>query len=210
VRLQNGIVFTLADIVENRDACTGGHIDRAAIYVKILINAMMERGLYVDEIDAWDLDSVVSSARLHDLGKIAIPDSILNKPGKLTPEEFSVIQSHCSAGERIIDQMIARTGEAEFLLNAKLLAAYHHEKWNGSGYPYGLKETDIPLLGRIMAFVDVYDALTSERPYKKAFTHEEATGIIAGDAGRHFDPLIAEVFMSVNGKILEASKLIHG
>ncbi|MCL2704039.1 MAG: response regulator [Defluviitaleaceae bacterium] len=209
VRMQNGIVFTLADVVENRDSNTGGHIERTAVYVRILMEAMMEEALYMDEMRGWNLDSVVSSARLHDLGKIAIPDSILNKPDKLTAEEFTVIKSHCAAGERIIDQMISRTGDAEFLHSAKLFTAYHHEKWNGGGYPYGLKETDIPLHGRIMAFVDVYDALTSERPYKKAFTHEQAANIIMEDSGRHFDPLIADVFNKINGKLLEASRRIQ-
>jgi len=201
VRLQNGIVFTLADVVENRDKNTGGHVDRTTIYINILLEAMIERGLYGDEIRAWDLDSAVSSARLHDLGKIAIPDSILNKPDKLSPEEFSIIKTHAIAGERIIDNMAARTGEMEFLHNAKLFAAYHHEKWNGDGYPYGLYEERIPLHGRIMAIVDVYDALTSERPYKKAFTVEETTRIIEESAGTHFDPRIAAVFCEIKGKM---------
>ena len=204
VRLQNGIVFTLADVVENRDANTGGHIDRTSIYIELLINAMITHGVYSIEMNGWDLDSVISSARLHDLGKVAIPDSILNKPDKLTPEEFAVIQTHPMAGERIIDQMTLRTGDADFLKNAKLFAAYHHEKWNGTGYPYGLKETDIPLHGRIMAVIDVYDALVSDRPYKKAFTHEKAVEIIMEDSGVHFDPFIAEVFNSVNDKIKDA------
>jgi len=201
VRLQNGIVFTLADVVENRDKNTGGHIDRTTIYTSILLDAMIENGLYIEEIRTWDLDSVASSARLHDLGKIAIPDSILNKPDKLTPEEFSIIKTHSVAGERIIDHMIARTGEMAFLHNAKLFAAYHHEKWNGDGYPYGLQTTDIPLHGRIMAIVDVYDALTSERPYKKAFTSEEATRVILDNAGTHFDPLVAAVFCEIQDKM---------
>jgi len=202
VRLQNGIVFTLANVVENRDSNTGGHIDRTSVYIKILIDAMLVQGVYGDEMSGWDLDSVVSSARLHDLGKIAIPDSVLNKPDKLTSEEFSVIKTHPSAGERIIEQMMSRTGDADFLYNAKLFAAYHHEKWDGTGYPYGLRELSIPLQGRIMAVIDVYDALVSERPYKKPFTHDKAVGIIMGDSGMHFDPLIAGVFNEVNARIM--------
>jgi len=205
VRLQHGIVFTLADIVENRDSNTGGHIDRTSVYIKILIDAMLEQGIYADQMARWDLDSVVSSARLHDLGKIVIPDPILNKPGKLTDEEFEIIKSHPMAGERIIEQMTERTGDAIFLNNAKLFAAYHHEKWNGNGYPYKLKETDIPLHGRIMAIIDVYDALVSDRPYKNAFSHEKALAIITEDAGSHFDPQIAEVFVFIGDKI-EAAK----
>ena len=201
VCLQNSIVFTLADVVENRDSNTGGHIDRTTVFIEIVIAAMIDRGLYIDEMRGWSRDAVISSARLHDLGKIAIPDSILNKPDKLTPEEFSVIKTHCAAGERIIDHMVARTGDADFLQNARLFAAYHHEKWNGDGYPYGLKETSIPLQGRIMAVVDVYDALTSQRPYKKAFTNEEAIRIIEHDAGTHFDPRVAGVFCEINDKL---------
>jgi len=200
-RLQNSIVYTLADIVENRDSNTGGHIDRTTVYVKVLIEAMLERGLYVEEIKSWDLESAISSTRLHDLGKVAVPDSVLNKPDKLTDEEFAVIRIHSVAGERIIEHMIERNGEAEFLNNAKLFVAYHHEKWNGTGYPYGLKEADIPLHGRIMAIVDVYDALTSERPYKKAFTNEEAMDIIKKNAGIHFDPQIAAIFYEIRNKI---------
>ena len=200
-RLQNSIVYTLADVVENRDSNTGGHIDRTTVYVKVLLEAMLERGLYVDEIKSWNLDSVISSARLHDLGKVAVPDNVLNKPDKLTDEEFAAIRIHSVAGERIIEHMIDRSGEAEFLNNAKLIVAYHHEKWNGTGYPYGLKEADIPLQGRIMAIVDVYDALTSERPYKKAFTNDDAMEIIRKNAGIHFDPQIAAVFYEIRNKI---------
>jgi len=205
VRLQNGIVFSLADIVESRDKDTGGHIDRTTVYIKILIDAMLERGVYADEVSRWNLESVVSSARLHDIGKISIPDFILNKPGKLTEDEFTTMKAHALEGVRIIDQMIYRTGDAEFLRNAKLSAAYHHEHWDGSGYPYGLKGVKIPLHGRIMTIVDVYDAITSERPYKRALTDEEAVHIIMNDSDKHFDPNIANVFYEVRG-LFKAAK----
>ena len=205
VRLRNSIVYTLADIVENRDSNTGGHIDRTSVYMSILVNAMMDRGVYEEEMKDWDLDSVVSSARLHDIGKISIPDSVLNKPDKLTDEEFDIIKTHPEVGQRMIEQMINMTGEGDFLRNAKLFAQHHHEKWNGTGYPQKLKETEIPLQGRIMAVIDVYDALVSDRPYKKAFTHEKALSIILEDSGSHFDPLITEVFKGIGDKI-EAAK----
>jgi len=196
-RLQNGIITVLADVIEERDKETGGHNDRTSAYVKILIKAMEERGVYADEIRGWNLEMVVSSARLHDTGKIHILDAILNKPGKLNVEEFEQMKTHTTAGARIIGRMIKNTGEEEFLNNAKLIAEYHHERWDGTGYPHGLKETEIPLQGRIMAIVDVYDALVSKRPYKEPFSEEEAVNIIAMNAGKQFDPKITQVFLEI-------------
>ena len=196
-RLQNGIVFVLSDMVENRDKGTGGHVERTASYLKILVKSMIGRGVYVDEIPKMDIDLLVSSARLHDIGKISISDTILNKPGKLTDEEFAIMKTHAAEGERIINQMISRTEDVEFLLNAKLFAGYHHERWDGNGYPRKLAEKAIPFQGRIMAIVDVYDALVSVRPYKKSFTHEEANKIIIESAGKQFDPRIVEVYSEV-------------
>jgi len=193
-RLQNSIVAVLADMVENRDKGTGGHIERTSVYIKILINVMKDNGIYTDEIRGWDVDKIISSARMHDLGKISITDVIVNKPGKLTEDEYEVMKKHAEEGERIIDEIISRTGEGDFLRNAKLFAGTHHERWDGKGYPRGLKENEIPLQGRIMAIVDVYDALVSERPYKKAFTEDEAVEIIMQNSGTHFDPIIAETF----------------
>jgi putative two-component system response regulator len=193
-RLQNGIVYVLADIIESRDKDTGGHIGRTTVLIRTLIDAMLARGVYSDEILDWDLDLVVSSARLHDVGKIAISDFILNKPGPLTETEFETMKTHAAEGARIIEQIIHQTGEAEFLRNAKLFAGYHHERWDGMGYPRGLKALEIPLQGRVMAIVDVYDALVSGRPYKRAFTEEEAVHIITAEAGKRFDPTIVEVF----------------
>jgi len=192
--LQNGIVFVLADMVENRDKGTGGHVERTTSYLRLLVEGMTQKGAYLDELGAMDLESLVSSARLHDVGKICISDTILNKPDRLTDEEFEIMKTHAAEGERIIDQIVSRTDDVEFLRNAKLIAGYHHERWDGMGYPHKLKETQIPLQGRIMAVVDVYDALVSERPYKKPFTHDEAITIIMGNAGTQFDPLVTEAF----------------
>jgi len=203
-RLQNSIVAVLADMVENRDKGTGGHIERTSKYIKILISEMKDRGIYAEEIRGWDVDKIISSARMHDLGKISITDIIVNKPGRLTEDEYDVMKKHAEEGERIIDEIISRTGEGEFLRNAKLFAGTHHERWDGKGYPRGLKGTDIPLQGRIMAIVDVYDALVSERPYKKAFTEDEAVEIIMQNSGTHFDPKIAELFFNVKEQIKAA------
>jgi putative two-component system response regulator len=169
---------------------------------------MIEKGVYLDEMRDWDLESVISSARLHDVGKIVIPDSILNKPDSLTEEEFETMKRHSAEGELIIDKAIKQTGDAEFFQNAKMIAAQHHERWDGTGYPKGLKNTEILLQGRLMAIIDVYDALVSERPYKKAFTHEEAIGIIMKESGIHFDPLITKVFYEISERIVAAKNEI--
>jgi len=196
-RLQNAIVFSFADIVEKRDQETGGHIERTSEYIKILVDAMIARGVHDEELQNMDLESFVSSARLHDVGKIAVSDNILNKPGRLSDEEFRIMKTHTTEGVEIINQMASRADDEAFLRNARLFAGNHHERWDGTGYPCGLKELKIPLQGRIMAVVDVYDALVSERPYKKPFTDEEATRIIMENTGKQFDPYIADVFFEV-------------
>jgi len=194
LRLKNGIVSVLADIVECRDETTGGHIDRTSRCIRVLIEALKANGVYADEMADWDIDTMVASARLHDIGKIAVSDVILNKPGKLTPEEFAIVKSHVREGERIIDKIVTKTGDEEFLQYARLFVSYHHERWDGSGYPYGLAGLQIPLVGRIMAIIDVYDALVSTRPYKKPFSPDMAVNTIMQESGKHFDPNIAEVF----------------
>ena len=204
--LQNAIIFSFADMVENRDKGTGGHVERTAAYIKIVVDAMMAHKIYAEELSAIDLDLFISSARLHDIGKISISDIVLNKPAKLTDNEFEIMKTHSAEGERIIDQMASRTDDVEFLRNAKLFAGYHHERWDGKGYPHGLQGMDIPLQGRVMAIVDVYDALVSERPYKKAFSNDEAVSIIMENAGKQFDKLIADVFFESQDKIKAVKK----
>ena len=204
--LKNGIVFVLADMVENRDHGTGGHVERTTMYIEILIRAMMQDSKYADDILFMDLESLISSARLHDVGKISISDLILNKPGKLTNEEFEKMKHHTLEGERIIDQIVSRTDNVEFLRNARLFTNSHHERWDGEGYPYGLKGEAIPMQGRIMAIADVYDALISERPYKKPFTHEEARDIIKTGSGSQFDPSLVDVFLSVEDNFSQIDK----
>jgi putative two-component system response regulator len=193
--LQNTLLHTIAELVEYRDDITGGHIDRMQDYLEVLIGAIRLKGLYCDEISQWDIDLVLQSAQLHDVGKIAIPDNILLKPGKLTPEEFELIKTHTVLGEGFLSQVRKNTADHEFLDYARTFIIAHHEKWDGSGYPYGLKGENIPLLGRIMAIVDVYDALVSDRPYKKAFPHEDAVNIIRESSGTHFEPALVDVFL---------------
>ena len=196
-RMKTGIVSVMAELVESRDSIPGGHIERTTVFVKLLIDALTERGLYEEEINEWDQDMVISSSRLHDIGKITVSDIILNKPGKLTVEEFDHIKLHTTEGERIINQMAAETDEGAFFSNALIFAAYHHERWDGGGYPRGTKGKETPLQGRIMAIADVYDALVSKRPYKDPFPPDKAEGIIMGDAGTHFDPELARVFYEI-------------
>ena len=200
--LQNGIVFVLADIVEYRDRATGGHMDRTDSYLRILLDSMLEHNVYAKEIGNADIDLLISSARLHDVGKITISDVILNKPGKLTDEEFDMVKTHAAQGVYIIDRIVSRTEDGEFLRNARMFAGYHHERWDGRGYPYGLAKEEIPLLGRIMAIVDVYDALVAERPYKKPFPPDEAIQIIMDCSGTQFDPLIVELFYEARDKLM--------
>jgi len=195
--IHNATINVIADVVESRDKVTGGHIERTQAYLEILVKELIRCGTYADEISNWDISLLLPSAQLHDVGKINISDLILNKPGKLTGVEFELIKSHCAEGERIIDRIISKTSNDGFLLHAKKFAGYHHEKWDGTGYPRGLRGEEIPLEGRIMAIADVYDALVSERPYKKPFTHEQAMEIIKDGSGAQFDPKIAEAFLSI-------------
>jgi putative two-component system response regulator len=208
--LQNALLETMAELVEYRDNITGGHIERTTRYLGILLEAMARQGLCKEETSSWDLDLVLQSAQLHDVGKIAIRDGILQKPGKLTPEEFEEIKKHTVFGKEVIDNIKKKTTERSFLEHAGIFAATHHEKWDGSGYPKGLKGKEIPLQGRLMAIADVYDALVSERPYKKAFTHEEAVNIILSDSGKHFDPDLAKLFADVSGEFNEAHLVLGG
>jgi len=205
-QLQKSIVFTFANIVESRDKVSAGHITRISQYIKVLVKAMIARDVYSEELADWDLNTAISAAHLHDVGKIVVSELILNKHGKLTHEEYSEIKRHTTEGEKIIEQMIAQTGDSLFLYHAKLFAGAHHERWDGEGYPRGLQEEEIPLQGRVMALADVYDALVSERPYKPAITCDEAAEIIIKDSGTAFDPLIVEVFNGIKEKFAEIIK----
>jgi len=195
LQLQNSMASVLANMVEHRDSLTGRHIERTTKYIKILLNSMLENCIYVNEISDWNFEMISSASRLHDIGKIIISDIILNKPDFMTADEFEKMKTHTLEGENIINSIIADSGDGYFLQNAKLFAVSHHEKWDGSGYPRGLKGTEIPLQGRIMAIADVYDALVTERPYKKAFTHEKAVEIIKDGNGKHFDPELVKIFL---------------
>lgn len=206
IQLQDAILSTVAELVEFRDDNTGGHIDRTQRYLKLLVEKMTERGLYKEASAIWDLKLLIQSAQLHDVGKITIPDSILNKPTTLTDEEFAIMKTHTQRGKKAILQIIEKVDESEFLHQALLMASTHHERWDGTGYPQGLKGEEIPLQGRLMAIADVYDALVSERPYKKAFTHEEAVKVILDGKGTQFDPSLIALFEEIKDEFYTVSK----
>jgi putative two-component system response regulator len=197
LELQGAILSTMADLVESRDDITGGHVQRTKRQLGILAAALQDFGLYREDTAGWDIDLLLQSSQLHDVGKISIRDSILMKPGKLTPEEFEEMKRHTVFGEKIIEKIGTNTSESDFLKHSKIFAGTHHEKWDGTGYPDGLRGEGIPLQGRLMAIADVYDALTSDRPYKKAFSHDEASQIIIDGSGTHFDPVLIDVFKEV-------------
>ena len=202
-RAHRNLVLILSDLVDSRDEGTGRHIERTTEYIKLLISEMIKQNVYADQVKEWNPDIISACAVLHDIGKIGVSDSILNKTTKLTSTEFESIKTHAPKGAEIIDKIIVRTGQDVFLQTAKLFAEYHHENWDGQGYPYGLKGEDIPLHGRIMALADVYDALVTERPYKEAYSHKKACQIIMEEKGKRFDPKIVDVFMKVEDKFEE-------
>jgi putative two-component system response regulator len=214
--LQSSILKIVADLVEYRDAITG-HIERTRAYLDLLLDAMLKQNVYLNEIASWDREFLLRSSQLYDLGKISIKDSILLKPGRLTEEEYKEMKNHVTFGVEIINEIEKYTpallsetqGQAAydarpentFLQHAKIFAATHHERWDGAGYPYGLAGHQIPLQGRLMAIMDVYDALISPRSYKTPLSHEEATKIILNGGGSQFDPALTEVFAGISDQL---------
>jgi putative two-component system response regulator len=208
MQLQNALLSTVTDMVEFRDDVTGGHVLRTQRYVELLMEAMMEKGVYSEEIAVWDRTVCASSAQLHDVGKIAVSDTILNKPDKLTEEEFTIMKTHVSVGLQVIKKLETISAGNTYLKHARLIVGAHHERWDGLGYPAGLKGTDIPLEGRLMAIADVYDALITKRPYKLPFSTEEAQTIMEKDSGSHFDPALIEVFSGIADQFADVVR--HG
>ncbi|MCL2807960.1 MAG: response regulator [Coriobacteriia bacterium] len=204
--LQNAILNIVAGMVESRDDSTGGHIHRIMTYLSCLIEALEANNTYFEEVSSWDMGFLLPSSQLHDVGKIAISDAILNKPGKLDTEEFETMKTHVQIGVDAISRMEESTSDSSFFQYAKIFAGSHHEKWDGSGYPNGLKGTDIPLIGRLMAIADVYDALVSPRPYKDAFSPEKAAAIIREGSNTHFDPELVNIFNKVACRFAEIAQ----
>ncbi|MES0327922.1 MAG: HD domain-containing phosphohydrolase [Gammaproteobacteria bacterium] len=200
-RTQDVTFLSLASLAETRDNETGAHILRTQHYVRALALVLRDNAKFTEVLDDETIEQLYKSAPLHDIGKVGIPDAILLKPGKLDDEEFEIMKTHASLGGEALQLAEKELGECSFLRFAKEIAFTHHEKWNGSGYPNGLKGEDIPLSGRLMAVADVYDALISKRVYKPAFTHEKAMGMIKEGSGQHFDPDIVDTLFLIEDEV---------
>jgi putative two-component system response regulator len=195
-------IRALASLAETRDNETGNHIRRTQHYVRVLAEHLRHVPPYSDELDDVAIELLYKSAPLHDVGKVGIPDAILLKPGKLTDDEFEVMKTHAMLGHNALLQAEEQSASGNsFLHYAREIAAGHHEKWDGSGYPQGLAGEAIPLSARLMAVADVYDALISKRVYKPAFTHEQAMQMIREQSGRHFDPQVVAALLAEEAQI---------
>ena len=195
------MVMGFATLVENKDGSTGGHIRRTTTYVEMLARELKNRGIYREKLTEDYIKNLVMAAPMHDIGKIAIPDAILQKPGKLTDEEYAVMKTHSEKGGEIIEETFQNMGDDIYSKIAYQVARYHHEKWNGRGYPEGLSRKEIPLCARIMAVADVFDAVSAKRCYRDAMPLEQCFEIIENGSGQDFDPFIAEAFLDMKEEI---------
>ncbi len=199
--MQNKIIISFANIIEARDGNTGKHVLRTSEYVQALVFELQSRGDYSDILTDRYIQNTILSAPLHDIGKITVPDAILLKPGKLTDEEFCAIKNHTINGKKLIEESMADIENEDFVNVAKEVALYHHECWDGSGYPYGIKGDDIPLCARIMTIADVFDALAAKRVYKAAMPISEVFDIIKSQRGKKFDPIVCDAFLAIEPTI---------
>lgn len=201
--LQDSMAISFAQLIGSRDGRTGQDIRRIREYLRILSVEMLSEKVYPTEMTPRLLEEMLRSAVLHDIGKVGVEDRISAKNAKLTPEEFNVMKLHVEIGGAALQNAIDQSGAASYLYTARDMVVYHHEKWDGSGYLVGLSETDIPLSARIMAVVDVYNALTSKRPYKEAYPHEKSATIILDESGKAFDPQIIKIFDMCQSKFAQ-------
>ena len=207
-KIQQVTIFALARLAESRDQETGDHLGRIRTYSHLIAKELSTSKQYKGYIDKKYISNIYYSSPLHDIGKVGISDGILLKPGKLTLEEFDIMKSHTIIGGKTLEdaEKQLRKKTKSFLSMGKNIAYCHHEKWDGSGYPFGLKGTEIPLSARIVSLADVYDALTSKRVYKDAMTHDIAKDIIIQGSEKHFDPVIIESFYKLEKKFKEISQ----
>ncbi|MBO4436199.1 MAG: HD domain-containing protein [Fibrobacter sp.] len=210
--MQDEIIINFAEMVEARDTSTGNHIKKTAFYVEAIAKELYKEGKFKDILDEAYIAKLKRSAPLHDIGKIAVSDLILNKPGKLTDDEFAIMKSHTTEGWHILTKIEENASDSmddDYLKEATEMAHYHHEKWDGTGYPTGIKGAGIPLSARIMAVADVFDALVAERVYKKPFTYEKAMQIITEGSGKHFDPTVVEAFTKISQKLYDERTVLN-
>lgn len=194
-RMQSHIITGLASLIENRDVETGEHVLRTGAFVETLTRDAIKDGVYLDQLNESFVSKMTTLAPMHDIGKIVVSDKILRKPGRLTSEEFEEMKKHAAVGGDVIREVLEGVTDEDYLSFAADIATYHHERWDGTGYPKGLSGEEIPLAARIMAIADVFDALISERCYKEPFSFEESVGIIEDGAGTQFDPQLVRVFL---------------
>ncbi len=190
-------VNSLANLVESRDSDTGEHIQKLSLCVEYIAVEAAKRSIYPDIITPEFIEYLKRAAPLHDIGKIVIADAILKKPARLTVDEFEIIKTHTTEGKKIVREIIGISSDENYIRIGEEVAYSHHERWDGKGYPEGLRETEIPVSARILAIADVFDALVSQRCYKPAYSIDEAYEIIRGESGTHFDPVLAELFMEI-------------
>lgn len=201
------MVMGFSTLVESKDGSTGGHIHRTTTYVELLARELKKQNLYSNELTEDYIKNLVMAAPMHDIGKIAIPDAILQKPGKLTEDEFEIMKTHTTKGGEIIEDTFKIMGNDVYGKIAYQVARYHHEKWNGKGYPDGLTRKEIPLSARIMAVADVFDAVSAKRCYRDAMPLEQCFEIIENGSGQDFDPFIVETFLGMREEISAVVKL---
>ena len=209
IKTEEVTIHALANLAEIRDLETSEHIERTANYVKILATDLSKSSKYKHMINNEYIDNVVKSAPLHDIGKVGIPDSILKNTGKLNDEEFNIMKLHSTYGAESLRAADVKLGFKSFLCEAIKLTEFHHEKWDGSGYPNGFKGEEIPLSARIMALADVYDALRSKRCYKNCMHHDECRKIIKENSGTHFDPVIVQAFLNTEDEFKKISQGLY-
>lgn len=195
---QHAAIIALAKLTEARDGDTGQHVERVQYLSRALAASMRNNDLYKKTIDNGFIRDIFYASALHDIGKINIPDHILLKPGKLTVDEFDIIKSHVSIGDKILSDMVKFYSKSRLITMGRQIAKHHHEKWDGSGYLSQIKGEDIPLSARIVALVDAYDAIRSKRPYKDGKSHQQAYDLIVTDSGKHFDPNVVKAFIDIN------------
>lgn len=211
-QMQSDIIITMANLIEGRDGTTGEHVKRTSTYVNMLLGKLYEKGIYPETLNSASIDYIRRAAPLHDIGKITVADSILQKPSSLTKEEYEIMQRHAAEGGRLIRENMGRIADREFVEIAIDMARHHHEKWNGQGYPDGLKGEEIPLCARIMAVADVFDALVSRRQYKSGMSIEQAFDIMEQEKGVNFEPVLLDAFMELReelGEMLREEKDIE-